>query len=53
MTQHALAKILHSSQSRIAKIENSSPDVSIDLIMRALFAMGVTNKELGKAIISS
>lgn len=50
MTQDALAKLLNSSQSRMAKLENGSFDVSLDLIVRALFAMGVTSKELGRTI---
>ena len=50
ITQIGLAELLNSSQSRVAKLENGSSDVSLDLIVRALFAMGVSNKELGKAI---
>ena len=53
ITQVALAELLNSSQSRVAKLENGSSDVSLDLIVRALFAMGVSNKELGNAITSS
>ena len=48
MTQQTLAKLLESSQSRIAKIEAASPDISLDLIVRALFVLGVTPKGLGK-----
>ena len=53
VTQHALAKMLESSQSRIAKIEGASPGVSLDLIVRALFALGVTPRTLGKFLLSS
>ena len=53
ITQIALAELLNSSQSRVAKLENGSSDISLDLIVRALFAMGVSNKQLGKAITSS
>jgi DNA-binding XRE family transcriptional regulator len=50
MTQHQLAKLINSSQSRIAMLERGRPDVSLDLICRALFALGVSRRELGKAI---
>jgi DNA-binding XRE family transcriptional regulator len=50
ITQKQLARLIHSSQSRIAMLERGRPDVSLDLICRALFALGVTRAELGKAI---
>lgn len=53
ITQAALAQLLNSSQSRIAKLESGSADVSLDLIVRALFAMGLSRKEIGRAITSS
>lgn len=53
ITQHQLARLIHSSQPRIALLEQGSPDVSLDLICRALFAMGVGRRELGKVITSS
>ena len=52
LTQVNLAEILDSSQSRIAKLENGASDVSLDLIVRALFAMGVSSQELGQVITS-
>jgi DNA-binding XRE family transcriptional regulator len=52
MTQQHLARLIHSSQSRIAMIEQGRSDVTLDLICRALFALGVTREGLGKAIIS-
>lgn len=50
ITQEQLALMISSSQSRVAKIEASSPDVSIDLIFKALFAMGVSQAKLAKVI---
>jgi len=50
ITQEKLAEMINSSQSRIAKIEASSPDVSIDLIFKALFALGVSQAKLAKTI---
>jgi hypothetical protein len=40
VTQQQLASKLKSSQSRVAKIEAGAPDVSLDLLFRALFATG-------------
>ena len=40
LTQHALAKRIGSSQSRVAKIETGDTTVSIDLQMKALLAIG-------------
>ena len=51
ITQEGLAKMIDSSQSRIAKLEAASPDVTLDLIFKALFALGVTLKEVGHKIV--
>lgn len=40
VSQTVLARRISSSQSRVAKIEAASPDVSIDLSIRALYALG-------------
>jgi DNA-binding XRE family transcriptional regulator len=40
LTQQAMAKKLESSQSRVAKIEAGSEDVSLDLLVRYLYAVG-------------
>lgn len=40
MTQTQLAKLLNSSQSRVAKMEAADPNVSLDLLFRAFFALG-------------
>jgi transcriptional regulator with XRE-family HTH domain len=50
ITQGELAKRIGSSQSRMAKLESASPDVSLDLICKALLAMGVSRQGIGKAI---
>lgn len=52
LSQVELAGLIGSSQSRVAKMEAASVDVSLDLICKALFAMGVTHSELAKAIRS-
>jgi DNA-binding XRE family transcriptional regulator len=50
MTQGELARIIHSSQSRIAKMEAGDPSVSIDLLVKSLLALGVSKRELGRSI---
>lgn len=52
ITQVELAKILKSSQSRVAKIENGDPSVSLDLIIRSLLALGTSQKNIARAISS-
>jgi hypothetical protein len=50
LTQGDLASRLGSSQSRVAKLEGSDPSVSIDLLMRALLALGASRAELARII---
>lgn len=50
LTQHQMAALLESSQSRVAKMETGDPSVSLDLLVRALLQLGTTKKELAKAI---
>lgn len=52
-SQAELARRLHSSQSRIAKLEAAAPDVSLDLLVRALFATGARLRDLGKLIAAA
>lgn len=50
ITQTELARLLESSQSRIAKMEAGDPSVSVDLLVRAHFMLGVTRKDLVKSL---
>jgi len=50
MTQAELALLVHSSQSRVAKMEAGDPSVSIDLLMKSLLALGVSKKELARSL---
>ena len=50
LTQAQLAKMLKSSQSRIAKMEKGDPSVSVDLLVKSLLVMGANKKSIGKAI---
>ena len=48
--QADLAKLVESSQSRVAKMEAGDPSVSIDLLIRSLIALGATHHELARVI---
>ena len=48
--QTQVAKIIHSSQSRVAKMEAGDPSVSLDLLVRSHLALGASNPELGRII---
>ncbi|HXB57661.1 MAG TPA: helix-turn-helix domain-containing protein [Vicinamibacteria bacterium] len=50
LSQTDLAKLLCSSQSRVAKMEGGDPSVSIDLLIRSLLALGASNRDLARAI---
>jgi hypothetical protein len=50
LTQTGLAKRLKSSQSRVAKMEAADPSVSVDLLLRALYALGATPQDVAKAL---
>lgn len=49
LTQTRAASLLKTSQSRLARMEAGDPSVSLDLLVRGLFALGATWKELVKA----
>jgi len=50
ITQQALAELIDSSQSRVAKLEGGDPSVSIDMMLNCLFYMGVNNFQLAAII---
>jgi DNA-binding XRE family transcriptional regulator len=50
LTQTELAKRLGSSQSRVAKMEASDPTVSVDLLLRGLFAAGASRSDVAGVI---
>ena len=52
LTQTELAKLISSSQSRVAKMETGDPSVSLDLLIRSLLALGASEKELARTISS-
>lgn len=50
LTQVEVARMLKSSQSRVAKMEAGDPSVSVDLLVRSLLLLGASMRELGKLI---
>ena len=50
LTQAQLAKMLKSSQSRVAKMGKGDPSVSVDLLVKSLLAMGANKESIAKAI---
>lgn len=50
MGQIQVAKIIHSSQSRVAKMEAADSSVSVDLLVRSHLALGTSSPELGRII---
>src|SRR3972149_1865391 len=50
LTQVQAAKVLGSSQSRVAKLEAGDPSVSLDLLVRSNLALGASKKELPKTL---
>ncbi len=49
-TQTEFTRRIKSSQSRVTKMESGDPSVSIDLMVRLLFALGASRKQLANFI---
>ena len=49
LTQTKAAALLKTSQSRFARMEAGDPSVSLDLLVRGLFALGASPRDLLKA----
>lgn len=50
LTQVQLAKLVQSSQSRVAKMEAGDSSISLDLLIRSLLALGASNRDLANMI---
>lgn len=50
LSQVELAKLINSSQSRVAKMEAGDPGVSMDLLVKTLLALGASSRDVGKTI---
>jgi len=53
LTQMDVARLISSSQSRVAKMEAGDPSVSLDLLVRSLLALGASKRELARIIAPS
>jgi hypothetical protein len=49
--QVEVARMIHSSQSRVAKMEAGDPTGSLDLLVKSLLAMGASRRDLARAIM--
>ena len=50
LTQSRMAKLIGSSQSRVAKMEAADTTVTLDLLFRSLLATGATRRQLARII---
>ncbi len=51
LSQVAFAAQIGSSQSRVAKMEKGDPTVSIDLLIKSLFALDTTKGDIAKLLL--
>jgi DNA-binding XRE family transcriptional regulator len=51
ITQEELARVVRSSQSRIAKMEAGDPSVSLDLLLKTLLALGVSGRQIARSMV--
>lgn len=51
MTQAEVARRLGSSQSRVAKMEAADSSVSVDLMLRSLFKLGVRRADVARLVV--
>ena len=52
LSQVEVAKRLHSSQSRVAKMEAADPSVTVDLLVKSLFRLGIGTWEIFNALLA-
>jgi len=50
LTQAQVAERLGSSQSRVAKMEAADASVTLDLLVKSLFALGASSCDVGRVI---
>ncbi len=50
LTQTEAAGFIKTSQSRFARMEAGDESVSVDLLLRGIYALGATRKDLAKAV---
>lgn len=52
LSQTQVARIVGSSQSRVAKMEAADPSVSVDLLVKTLLKLGAQREDIAKAVSS-
>lgn len=50
LNQTQVARLVGSSQSRVAKMEAADPSVSVDLLIRTLLKLGAARTDVAKAV---
>jgi DNA-binding XRE family transcriptional regulator len=50
LTQMQVAAKIHTSQSRLAKMEAGDSSVSLDLLIKSVFTLGVSRRELASVL---
>jgi len=50
LNQTQVARMIGSSQSRVAKMEAADPSVSVDLLIRTLLKLGAARRDVAKAV---
>ena len=50
LTQQQVARLLKSSQSRVARMEAGDPTVSLDLLVRSLLALGTPKQTIARIL---
>ncbi len=50
LTQAEVAELAATTQSRVAKVENAQQEVSMDLCLRVLLALGASPERVARAI---
>ena len=50
ITQNDLAKLIGSSQSRVAKLETADRSVSMELLVRSLATLGASRAQIGRIV---
>ena len=50
LTQTDVARAMNTSQSRVARIEAGDPSVSLELVFKALYTVGMSHQDIGGII---
>jgi predicted XRE-type DNA-binding protein len=53
LSQREAARVLGSSQSRVAKMEAADATVTLDLLVKSLFGLGASPKQVGRVLATA